>query len=228
MTMTANRRWLSMCGVLAILAALTMSVLKIDLSPTLGALLAFGIVLIALPYLPPLKLGFGKDGLTLETLQRDIVGLKTDLAGGKASLAALERRTANSLELPPPADPAALVEAPFTDDPNKGQFGGHALVEGRQLSATISRIEGTDLARVDLRFSPGSASPLPHAVTFHLHPTFAPNDKVTVPVDAAGNARLEITSYGAFTVGAVPDDGHPPLELDLVDAPGNFAPWRLR
>lgn len=244
---------LPMCGALAILVALVMAFEGIELSPTLGALLALGILLIALPYLPQMKIGVGPGGVTLETLKDEIKEIQTEVRGDKASLSALLNRVAAADEVVPAALPAPEAppvietEAPAPaapgpsslapprpmpprseEDPLRGQFGGSASARDRILSATIAQISGTNLGRIALKVTATGGVPLSGSVTFHLHPTFVPNNIVTVPVDSAGEARLEITSYGAFTVGAVADNGATQLELNLVDAEGSFEPWRSR
>jgi hypothetical protein len=68
----------------------------------------------------------------------------------------------------------------------------------------------------------GAAPPVQGPVVFHLHDTFSPN---VIPVDPVGGvATLDLTSYGAFTVGAILADGTK-LELDLAslaEAPQEF------
>ena len=73
------------------------------------------------------------------------------------------------------------------------------------------RIESTDPAR-----------PLSGVVTLYLHPTFGEWARYDLDV-AGGVAEDEITSYGAFTIGAVADDGATRLELDLSDVDGGTA-----
>jgi hypothetical protein len=54
-------------------------------------------------------------------------------------------------------------------------------------------------------------------VDFYLHNTF-PQPKLSV--EAEDNvAKFQIGAYGAFTVGALADDGRTCLELDLVGDP---------
>jgi len=61
-------------------------------------------------------------------------------------------------------------------------------------------------------------------VQFFLHDTFK-NDRPIVTVGPNGAAELKLTAWGAFTVGAIADDGRTKLELDLQtleDAPVEF------
>jgi hypothetical protein len=57
-------------------------------------------------------------------------------------------------------------------------------------------------------------NPLTGVVQFFLHPTFN-NDKPIVTVGPYGVAELNLKAWGAFTVGALADDGQTRLELDL-------------
>jgi hypothetical protein len=98
------------------------------------------------------------------------------------------------------------------DDPQKGRWGGQSRRFGRELRAS-----GRELSpgwfEIDLVVATLNGPPLTGSVQFHLHPTFA---KPTVAVDAEdGQATFTLTTYGAFTVGAVADDGRTTLELDL-------------
>ncbi|MEA2205452.1 MAG: hypothetical protein QOE77_2228 [Blastocatellia bacterium] len=111
------------------------------------------------------------------------------------------------------------------DDPHKGQWGGRAERNGRVLSAKVSQDE-KNWFYVQLKVASANPSkkPLTGQVTFHLHPTFSP-DKVTVEV-INGIAEYDLYSYGAFTVGAVAENGKTRLELDLAALPE--APKRFK
>jgi len=120
------------------------------------------------------------------------------------------------------------------DDPQKGQWGGQSERDGRRLRATVG--EGRDRYAgraysdvfsgwfmVQLIVEPTDGHPMEGEVEFHLHPSFNP-PIVRVPVQA-GRAILEHYSWGAFTVGALADNGRTRLELDLAtlsDAPNVF------
>jgi len=122
-------------------------------------------------------------------------------------------------------DPGAIA-ALWADDPSKGKFGGSAVANGRRLSARITpwpaspqvcdvvlTVESTDAAR-----------PLSSPVVFHLHPTFK---EKAVEVDIrGGKAELSILAMGAFTVGAVADEGATKLELDLATVEGASSEFR--
>lgn len=63
-------------------------------------------------------------------------------------------------------------------------------------------------------------------VEFHLHPTFARPMQI-VPVQD-GRATLKLQTWGAFTVGAVADNGRTSLELDLAQNPSFPEVFRSR
>ncbi|HEX2781365.1 MAG TPA: pYEATS domain-containing protein, partial [Gemmatimonadaceae bacterium] len=113
----------------------------------------------------------------------------------------------------------------FPDDPRKDMFGGRSVANGRTISATVTPIKGDrdwfDV-EIDVRPTPG-APPVAGEVTFYLHPTFNPPIKLVVAHD--GVASLSLVSYGAFTVGAIADDGATELEFDLATIEG--APKRF-
>lgn len=106
------------------------------------------------------------------------------------------------------------ASAPFDpDDPQKGRWGGLAKRNGRELSATVMELSG-GLFQLTLLVSATTGAPLTGNVEFHLHPTFA--KPVIVKEAVGGMAKLTLKTWGAFTVGAVADDGRTTLELDLA------------
>jgi len=113
----------------------------------------------------------------------------------------------------------AIPAGKFLEDPWKGQFGGSNIDKnnGRELSATVVPMTNRkEYYEVTLTVaSTNSANPLEGSVIFFIHDTF-PNPKRLVGV-ANGVASLELESWGAFTVGALADEGRTRLELDLAD-----------
>jgi hypothetical protein len=107
-------------------------------------------------------------------------------------------------------------------DPHKGRWGGQPTDNGRELRATVRPAED-DLDRIwfdvdlEVRSTDPVNRPLVGVVTFFLHPSFSPDVRTATPVDNA--AVLTLRSLGAFTVGAVADDGATRLELDLAELP---------
>jgi hypothetical protein len=105
------------------------------------------------------------------------------------------------------------------DDPQKGKWGGQAESNGRIIKASVRETTyNTELFNIMLEVSSTSAAkPLTGEVLFHLHPIF-PKDIGKVTVEN-GIATLNLTAYGAFTVGAECDDGSTKLEIDLAELP---------
>lgn len=105
------------------------------------------------------------------------------------------------------------------EDVQKGRFGGKAVANGRRLSATVEPAKGDpNNFSVHLRVeSLDPARPLAGEVAFHLHQSFLTPVRV-IPV-VGGAAQLDLLAYGAFTVGAIADDGATALELDLSQDP---------
>lgn len=102
------------------------------------------------------------------------------------------------------------------DDPEKGKWGGHSIVNEKRISATVLPIENNQhLFKVTLNVaSINSAKPIKGKVIFHLHPTFINTDR-TIEAEN-GVAQLHLIAYGAFTVGVETEDGTK-LELDLSE-----------
>jgi hypothetical protein len=110
----------------------------------------------------------------------------------------------------------------WATDPNKGKFGGSSRANGRILEASLKPAVGPDGAACVVRFrvrSTTKSRPLEGQVTFYLHPTFGRWSEYEVLV-VNGIAKDKITSWGAFTIGAVADDGATRLELDLATVGG--------
>jgi hypothetical protein len=119
------------------------------------------------------------------------------------------------------------IDPQATADPWKGRFGGKSVSNDRRLEAEVKPILGSaGLFAIRLTVSSlhPETNPLRGAVQFFLHPTFH-NDKPVVTVGPTGVAELNLRAWGAFTVGAVADDGKTKLELDLSEletAPAEF------
>lgn len=117
------------------------------------------------------------------------------------------------------ADKRARSERRKTDplDPHKGSWGGRAERNGRRLTAQVLPTAHSELYLVVLTVEATQPrrKPLKGTVTFHLHPTFVP-DEETIPVED-GKAVYQAYAYGAFTVGVSADKGQTKLELDLSE-----------
>lgn len=116
------------------------------------------------------------------------------------------------------------------DDPWKGVFGGKSLDPraGRALSAVVTplkSVEGWYSIVLAVR-AVGQAAPLEGKVRFFLHDTFR-NDRPEIQA-RNGVAQLHVKGWGAFTVGAVCDDGKTKLELDLAELATAPIEFRMR
>jgi hypothetical protein len=122
------------------------------------------------------------------------------------------------------------IEPGNTNDPWKGRFGGQSTSNDRQLSAEVKPISGSS-GMYSIRLTVSSVhpdtNPLKGAVQFFLHPTFS-NSKPVVTVGPNGIAELNLRAWGAFTVGAVSDNGQTKLELDLAELENAPAEFRSR
>ena len=103
------------------------------------------------------------------------------------------------------------------DDPWKGKF-GQPCANKRCLEAAVRAVPGSaDLFDVHLQVrSVDDKKPLTGVVQFFLHPTFN-NSEPVVSVGPNGRAELQLRAWGAFTVGALADNGETSLELDLAE-----------
>lgn len=120
------------------------------------------------------------------------------------------------------ASPTLRAAALDVDDPQKGQWGGRTSHNGRTLRGWVRELSA-NWFEVTLEVAGQPDRPLESSVEFHLHPIFSPLVR-TVPV-LAERATLKLSAWGAFTVGAVTDEGRTRLELDLAelqDAPQVF------
>lgn len=137
---------------------------------------------------------------------------------------------------PAPLDSLAKIRkrlppATFANDPQRGRFGGRFADNERTLRASVRPTGRDKWCAVTITVRPdNAAAPLiGENVFFFVHDSFEP-DEFTVRVNGDGDAVLQLVAWGAFTVGAVADNGETLLELDLadpqlVDAPSD---WQAR
>lgn len=107
------------------------------------------------------------------------------------------------------------------NDTQLGLWGSNKVNNDRILEASVNEIT-PDLFNIKLKVKSNSTeNPIKEGeiVLFALHETFYPFYRL-VKVNSAGEAILEIISYGSFTVGAFVDGGKTELEYNLVDVPG--------
>jgi len=146
----------------------------------------------------------------------------------------IARATPRDLEDGPTSDqPPRAGPIKVENDPQKGRWGGLAERNGRRLQATLVDTSSSDsLFVVHIVVESIDNTPLVGPVVFHLHPTFQHNVIRVGRVQDARRAGLyDVTSYGAFTVGAQARDGAGRwigLELDLADLPDLPKPYRDR
>ncbi|HKH92303.1 MAG TPA: SIR2 family protein [Gemmatimonadaceae bacterium] len=150
--------------------------------------------------------------VTKERAPRSAVelGLSSELASAPKASASARSQVARRHRINPD----------FPDDPRKLMFGGARKAGGRTLEAKVTARRGDPgWFDVELRVTrDDGAPPLRGDVTFYLHPSF---DQTTVTRKANGKvARLEVTCYGAFTVGVLADGKRTQLEYDLAKLPG--------
>ena len=140
------------------------------------------------------------------------------LAEGRRQATGKAKEAADALQ--PGGDP---------EDPWRGAFGGSASSNDAVLSANVSPMPGqTTNFTIDVAIT--GATPErqrqlagQQALVF-LHPSFAKAVR-TVSFGADGRATLVLYAYGAFTIGALLEDGTR-LELNLATLPG--APDQFR
>jgi hypothetical protein len=109
------------------------------------------------------------------------------------------------------------------DDPQKGRFGGKSENNGRALRAKVKKSPFIpDFFDVSIWVeSTEPEKPLNNDVILYLHDSFRPS-VYTIPVNEFKDGKAlddEILAWGAFTVGAVVDNGETLLELDLAEQP---------
>ena len=144
----------------------------------------------------------------------------------------------NSSEIPIiPGTVAPGTVAPGTvpNDPWKDVFGGLSERNHRQLSAVVEPLawnsshdplEDWFSLRLTVRSMELKQHPLRGSVQFFLHDSFVGNPTPRVLAATDGSyATYETAGWGAFTAGALADDGQTRLELDLsehADLPYEF------
>ena len=159
---------------------------------------------------------------TVEAVSLKVKDVQANALGtGKSGTAEVKKKLLEATDGIEPGDP---------NDPWKGRFGGNSVNNDRELSAEVKPIDGR-AGLYAIRFAVKSlhpdTNPLNGAVQFFLHPSF--NDETpVVSVGPNGIAELNLKAWGAFTVGAVADDGATKLELDLSQLPTAPADFKSR
>jgi hypothetical protein len=140
--------------------------------------------------------------------QRSRDAQATSLGTGKGESEDVVKKLLGTTENPAPTN---------SDDPWKGLFGGASTNNDRQMQAEVNPISGSSglyAIRLTVKSSHPETNPLKGAVQFFLHPTFR-DAKPVITVGQNGIAELNLKAWGAFTVGAIADDGQTKLEVDL-------------
>ena len=118
---------------------------------------------------------------------------------------------------PLPNLPPITVE----DDPQKGRFGRNPVRNNRRLKAQVKWSGIPDYYNVTLivESTDEAKHPLSSDVVLYLHDSFNPSVYRITPAEFKEGKAIddEILSYGAFTAGAITDDGQTMLELDLAE-----------
>ncbi len=167
------------------------------------------------------------DGLAQRVEDTQAAALAARPSGGARHL---RLASASDLASAPSKDPrragGAPEPGPREDDPWKEQFGGKPVNGTRELEADVKSLGSGGFYRVRLRVRSREPErdPLRGTVQFFLHDSFE-HDRPVVTVGPRGVAELALDAWGAFTVGALADDGRTKLELDLAElesAPREF------
>ncbi|SFN50543.1 hypothetical protein SAMN05421594_3041 [Chryseobacterium oleae] len=100
-----------------------------------------------------------------------------------------------------------------SNDPQKGRFGGRSSANGKTLTADYSQSDLPGVLNLTIKVSSAEGD-LNSGVYLFLHNSFA---KSIIHLDGNGKKEVEykIPAYGAFTIGAITDNGNTHLELDL-------------
>jgi len=159
-------------------------------------------------------------GAAAGTPHVDLIGRFRDIPPERRKLLELRLRAI-------PAIAIRKESSPDPDDPNKGCFGGSPSSNGKVLRAMVRPTHrDDDWFEVRLEVAAEAGKPLLEGtVRFHLHPTFTMPEIAREAV--GGVARLKLTAWGAFTVGAETSDGTR-LELDLAELPTAPMAFRMR
>lgn len=116
----------------------------------------------------------------------------------------------------------AIAAGSDPDDPWRGQFGSLAEKNGLALSAKATQ-SSVDPSYYDVNLTISAIDPatrdsfIGKSARLFLHPTFGDAPR-TVYFGPDGVAPLQLLAYGAFTVGAIVEDGTT-LELNLATIP---------
>lgn len=108
-----------------------------------------------------------------------------------------------------------LPPVTHANDPQKGRFGGKSTVNGKTLSVEYDSYIIPGFLNLTIKVAAGEGE-LTSDVYLFLHNSFA---KSIIRLEGYGKKEVEykIPSYGAFTIGAIVDNGNTLLELDIAE-----------
>ena len=139
----------------------------------------------------------------------------------KVNLQEAEKTVVAAFVPAPQADiqPRAMpVIGPIThaDDPQKGRFGGKREVNNKRLEAAVIKSSIPLFYNVIVWVETTDGQPLKGDVIMYLHDSFADPVRVIKEEEfTEGKAMVKVKAWGAFTAGAVCDNGATLLEYDL-------------
>lgn len=110
-----------------------------------------------------------------------------------------------------------LPPVKFANDPQKGRFGGKSSSNGRTLSVSHKNYFLPGFLKLIIKITADNIeNPLNGNVYLFLHDSFA-DSVVKFVANKETEIIHEVISYGAFTIGAIADDGKTMLELDIAE-----------
>ncbi len=150
-------------------------------------------------------------GLPASQLRRRLTRASSELAAADPTQPTPAARS-RTQDVDPSRAPGLARRITRPDDPQKGRFGGEARIGNFELSACFGEKDPKTWATITLCVK--GPAPDGEEVQFHLHDSFKP------PLEREkfkrGRAKLEVTAYGGFTVGAWLPSRQIELELDLA------------
>lgn len=110
----------------------------------------------------------------------------------------------------------AIGEITHSDDPQKGRFGGKREGNNKRLEAAVIKSSIPMFYNVIIWVEATNGQPLKGEVIMYLHDSFANPVRVIKEEEfTEGKAMVKVKAWGAFTAGAVCDNGATLLEYDL-------------
>lgn len=137
-------------------------------------------------------------------LSKALAGIESPLAGHTHTSSKLLREQSREA-------PGLSQRIQVDDDPHKGRFGGKKQLGGFISHASFRRTRSSEWTHVCIVVEGDALDGTP--VHFYLHDSFIP-DRRTSRFER-GKAQIDITAWGAFTVGIWLPDQRIELELDL-------------